>query len=245
MLLVGFNPADASALAAFRAKFAVPANVLVAGPWSGRLANDSDSVELVKPDAVQPPPHPDAGFVPQILVDKVHYSSLTPWPSNAANGAQSLQRIASSAYGNDPINWQAGVPTAGRAPGEANPDADADGLPDAWEQAYFGTLSRDGTGDFDADGLSDRQEFLAGTNPADNASYLKVDFASTLGGICTLGFSAVSGKTYAVLYRDEVDSGTWLVLTNLPAASTTGPVSVVDPNLSRPVRIYRIVTPAP
>jgi len=32
--------------------------------------------------------------------------------------------------------------------------------------AFFSTLDRDGTGDFDRDGLSDRAEFLAGTTRA-------------------------------------------------------------------------------
>lgn len=37
-------------------------------------------------------------------------------------------------------------------------DSDADQLDDNWEIAQFGTLARDGTGDFDGDGLSDRAE---------------------------------------------------------------------------------------
>src|SRR5207249_3353675 len=47
-------------------------------------------------------------------------------------------------------------------------DSDGDGLPDDWEMAYFGDLTRDGTGDFDGDGQSDLAEFRAGTNPTDN-----------------------------------------------------------------------------
>ncbi len=45
-------------------------------------------------------------------------------------------------------------------------DTDGDGMNDAWELAHFGTLARDGSGDFDMDGVSDRDEFLAGTDPA-------------------------------------------------------------------------------
>jgi hypothetical protein len=46
-------------------------------------------------------------------------------------------------------------------------DSDGDGMNDAWEMANFGTLARDGTGDYDGDGISDYDEFLNGTNPAD------------------------------------------------------------------------------
>jgi hypothetical protein len=44
-------------------------------------------------------------------------------------------------------------------------DSDGDGLPDAWEQAYFGTLANDATADPDGDGMTLAQEYAAGTNP--------------------------------------------------------------------------------
>lgn len=50
---------------------------------------------------------------------------------------------------------------------KVNPDwdTDGDGMDDAWEMANFGTLDRDGTGDFDGDGISDLQEYLDGSDP--------------------------------------------------------------------------------
>lgn len=44
-------------------------------------------------------------------------------------------------------------------------DTDGDGLDDDWEMEHFGTLDRDGTGDFDGDGISDLEEFLMGSDP--------------------------------------------------------------------------------
>jgi outer membrane protein OmpA-like peptidoglycan-associated protein len=44
-------------------------------------------------------------------------------------------------------------------------DGDGDGLDDAWEKAYFGSLVQDGQGDPDGDGLSNLEELQAGTNP--------------------------------------------------------------------------------
>lgn len=43
--------------------------------------------------------------------------------------------------------------------------SDGDPLPDEWEIAVFGSLGRDGTGDADGDGLTDAEEWRAGSDP--------------------------------------------------------------------------------
>jgi hypothetical protein len=48
-------------------------------------------------------------------------------------------------------------------------DTDNDGMDDDWEREHFGNLDRNGTGDFDGDGISDLEEFLNGTDPAEGA----------------------------------------------------------------------------
>ncbi len=116
LLVVGFDPStNAAALARFRTRYGVASSTRILGPWNGKLDNSTDSVELLRPDAPVPPPHPDAGSVPYILVERVKYSDSWPWPS-AADGTVigvdvSLQRMVGLEYGNDPVNWIAGVPT--------------------------------------------------------------------------------------------------------------------------------------
>ena len=51
-------------------------------------------------------------------------------------------------------------------------DLDRDGMDDAWEIQTFGDLAQDDQGDTDGDGMSDRQEYLAGTDPANPHSTL-------------------------------------------------------------------------
>jgi hypothetical protein len=46
------------------------------------------------------------------------------------------------------------------------------GMPDSWQLMYFGNLNQNPTGDFDGDGVSNLQEFLDGTNPANSQSAL-------------------------------------------------------------------------
>jgi len=114
ILVVGFDPAtNLTQLAAFRAKHNLSSAVRIFGPWRGQLNNNNETIELYKPDPVQVPPHPDAGLVPAILVDKVRYNDSFPWPVEADGDGRSLQRIASGLYGNDPINWKTDVPTPG------------------------------------------------------------------------------------------------------------------------------------
>lgn len=49
-------------------------------------------------------------------------------------------------------------------------DDDNDGMPDAWELAYFGSLSHTANGDADGDGVSNLNEYLEGTDPTDKNS---------------------------------------------------------------------------
>jgi len=112
LLVVPFDPANnAAALAAFRARYGT--NGIILGPYSGKLDNAGDAIELWQPDAPQAPPRPDAGFVPYILVERVAYSDQTPWPIAADGSGPSLQRFTRQNYGNDPVNWREAAPSAG------------------------------------------------------------------------------------------------------------------------------------
>jgi hypothetical protein len=121
LLVVGFDPADATQLAAFRSRNGVAASVPVFGPFDGKLDNSSDRVELVRPDRPQVAPEPDAGVVPYVLVDKVAYEDVLPWPPAGDGFGPSLQRLATAAYGNDPTNWTAAAKSPGRTFAGGNP----------------------------------------------------------------------------------------------------------------------------
>ncbi|HYV32370.1 MAG TPA: lamin tail domain-containing protein, partial [Candidatus Binatia bacterium] len=110
LLVVNFDPTkpdNARQLASFRNKYALAGNVPIFGPYAGKLNNGADDVKLERPDT------PEATVVPYILVDRVEYQDQAPWPVGADGIGASLQRIHPSQYGNDPINWTAGAPTAG------------------------------------------------------------------------------------------------------------------------------------
>lgn len=50
-------------------------------------------------------------------------------------------------------------------------DSDNDGLPDVYELSVFGNLNPNGTGDEDNDGVKNKDEFTAGTNPNDRNGF--------------------------------------------------------------------------
>ncbi|MCF7864692.1 MAG: hypothetical protein K9L89_07880, partial [Kiritimatiellales bacterium] len=87
-------------------------------------------------------------------------------------------------------------------------DEDSDGMHDQWEVDHFGNLSRDGTGDADADGYSDQNEYVLGTDPQDSASSLHFSGAAVPPAY-TLGFQTVSGRFYRIEFLDSLTNGTW------------------------------------
>ncbi|MBU6400900.1 MAG: fibronectin type III domain-containing protein, partial [Verrucomicrobia bacterium] len=78
-------------------------------------------------------------------------------------------------------------------------DTNHNGIPDAWELQYFGTVSpnRTITTDTDGDGMTDYAEFIAGTNPTNALSYLSLDPPERLvNGTLRLDWAAVPGRAY-------------------------------------------------
>jgi hypothetical protein len=106
VLLVNFNPADATQRAAFQTKYGVGTGVRLFGPYSGKLNNDGDDLELKKPTLLP------LDIIGNVLVDEVEYKDAAPWPAGADGFGLSLQRQDIHAYGNEPANWLAALPTA-------------------------------------------------------------------------------------------------------------------------------------
>ena len=113
LLVVNFNPAtNAAQLAAFKSAHGITdPSLLILGPYSGKLANNSDRVALEKPQ------HPDAtnGVVSWVIIDEVLYADQSPFPCGSDGTGNSLQRLNDLSHGNDPVTWSAEPPTAGRA----------------------------------------------------------------------------------------------------------------------------------
>jgi hypothetical protein len=112
LLVTSFDPvANPAQLAAFRALYNVATNVPIFGPWSGKLDNGGETIELMSPN--KPDVTSSNVTVPYVLEEQIDYQPVTPWPANADGLGSSLQRLVLNAYGNDPTNWTAALPSAG------------------------------------------------------------------------------------------------------------------------------------
>ncbi len=123
---------------------------------------------------------------------------------------------------------------------EEGDDADTDQLPDSWERSVWGGLEvvDDPDGDYDLDGYTNEQEYLAGTRPDDPESRLRVISISPGESGTTLRWESVPGKRYRVSCSDDLRR--WrLVGTPVAAEAETG--HLADPDgASQLKRFYRV-----
>lgn len=124
----------------------------------------------------------------------------------------------------------------------ARADSDGDGLDDDWELTYFGTLNRDGKSDFDADGQTDEAEFRAGTNPANDASLLRVLTLTRLGtsGV-RLFWASVPGKRYQIQFRANLESAAWTPMGPVVIATDSTALLAITSQVTEPQGFFRAV----
>jgi hypothetical protein len=126
-------------------------------------------------------------------------------------------------------------------------DSDADGLPDNWEIHYFGHLGVNPNADADGTGMTNLQKFLAGLDPLNPNSILRIMSVSRSGNNIQIGFPSVTGKTYQLQYRDDLVSGNWSTLVNGIVGTGNGTVAggllqITDPSGAGVTkRFYRII----
>jgi Tol biopolymer transport system component len=108
-------------------------------------------------------------------------------------------------------------------------DSDGDGIPDWWMIQYFGhptgqagdlSLAQD---DADGDGMSNLQEYLAGTDPTVPTSFLALNIAPVVPGTsAVLQWTAAPGKTYQLLSTTNLSNDVWSVVPGSAGAGAAG-----------------------
>jgi hypothetical protein len=118
-------------------------------------------------------------------------------------------------------------------------DQNQNGMSDAWEKYYFGSVTTNRTRltDTDGDGMTDYQEFIAGTDPTNAASKLIFLSASVqTNSAVEFKWSAVPGRSYQVFGSTDLVS--WAPVSDWMQA-TVSPMSFIATNAAG-ARSYKV-----
>jgi len=114
-----------------------------------------------------------------------------------------------------------------------------------WRLAYFGTISNSGIAADSADpygvGMSNLQEFQAGTDPTSWSGVLQISQLQVSGSDMLVSFASVAGKTYRVDRSDTLQNGSWVTVQD-NIAGTGATIQITDSGgASSGKRFYRVV----
>ena len=123
------------------------------------------------------------------------------------------------------------------------PDADNDGLPDAWETTHFGdTASQNAAGDADGDGRSNLQEYVAGTGPASPSDYFSVGGIqpAAAGSGLEITVSGKQGRRYLLERSITLEPDSWTQTDSAGPLANDGAVIFTDAEPPSPKVFYRV-----
>jgi hypothetical protein len=173
------------------------------------------------------------------------WSSWVSQPAVSSNGLVAFQSYASGlASGAFDLNFVQDV-FAEPQTVPSTTDSVGDGIPDWWRALYFGgsgttTNSQScATCDPDGDGMSNLQEYLAGTNPTNAASVFRLQLsAQASANSVTMSWPEVPGRSYQIQYKSSLTNAAWQVLSSPWVVGTTGSYTASS---SPPGGYYRVV----
>jgi hypothetical protein len=145
-------------------------------------------------------------------------------------------------FGNPPLNGLESEVVVSKFEFQGT-DTDGDGAPDWWERAHglnF-TNATDAVTDDDGDGFTNLQEYLAGTDPANAASALKITGIDIIGVDNRITFRSVADRSYDILSTTSLQPASWGTVTQ-NVAGTGAAIQVIDPGgaTNAPGGYYRV-----
>ncbi len=134
-----------------------------------------------------------------------------PIPSNASsNSAYAIHFDHASASPNGLASFPKQTRTGLITLADRSISSFNDGIPDSWRLRYFGTVNNllsQASADADGDGANNWQEYVAGTDPTDAKSNLKVSTQKGQAGV--IRWPSVAGKTYIIERSSSLFAPSW------------------------------------
>ena len=124
------------------------------------------------------------------------------------------------------------------APGAAG----SNGLPVAWMLTHFGTTNVNVNADPDGDGMSNREEYLAGTSPTDANDHLAITAYTTAPGgtLATVTWKSTPTRCYSIQKNLDLSTSPWLDSGLGLVAPDGATTSRTFADTNAPMRFYRV-----
>ena len=152
-----------------------------------------------------------------VVIDEAFYFDQSPWPTGTDGTGVALIRIGLTSWG---------IPLAN--------DQDGDAMEDSWENTYFGTINQAADADYDADGQTNLEEFIAGSDPTDPLSLFKIMSMND----STISWSAHAERVYEVWWTDDLENEFILIADDISGGSYTDSRTTAQ---YYPTHFYKIV----
>ncbi|MCU0781850.1 MAG: hypothetical protein MUF04_12215, partial [Akkermansiaceae bacterium] len=120
------------------------------------------------------------------------------------------------------------------------PPANPWGIPEAWIQAHSLTLTA--TSDADGDGAPDRHEYLAGTNPRDSASLLRLTVERTPAAAIRIRWPSIPGKSYTLRCGQDLSAAPLPTVLRSGIVADSAQAAVTDSRPLSPRMFYQLTT---
>jgi hypothetical protein len=118
---------------------------------------------------------------------------------------------------------------------------------ESWRQSNFGTTSNTGssadTFDFDNDGFTNLQEYVAGTNPTRGVDFFKAKNPKRIGNLFSLSTEGKMGRTY--LLERSANLSSWITIAFQGPLGADAEVTLTDPASTGTAFFYRIRVSGP
>ena len=205
VLLIGGDPEE------FRATHNIAGEVLIFGPYPGRLDNGGEKIRIKVPEASDVVGEP----LLHVSVDIVDYDDSAPWPEGADGDGYSLQRVLPVEYGGEPLNWELSPGTGG------SPGIDGES-PFDWRTLFFSAAEianpaiSGPLADADQDGVANILEYLLATDPRNPGSNRPL-------GISSVSLAGERRLELTLLLRDQVAGFTAVIELSETLGEWSGP----------------------